>query len=87
MPPSVRRLHRAMVRWVADTFRLSARSAGWHNRTQAHMAAHHSWHHRPLQHHLPRQPRVLRRWQAMIAGILRHVPSRRPLQPPRSRPS
>ena len=67
---SVRRLHRAVVRWVADTFDLPARSATWRSRVQAHMAANHHRHHPPLHHHLPRRSRVLRRWQAMIGRIL-----------------
>ena len=70
MPSAIRRLHRATVRWVADTFTLSARSANWRGRTRDHIAAHHHWHHRPLQHHLPRRTRLLGRWQARIERIL-----------------
>jgi len=69
MLSSVRRLHRAMVRWVVDAFDLPARSANWRSRVQAHVAAHHRQH-RPLQHHPARRSRVLRRWQATIGRIL-----------------
>jgi hypothetical protein len=70
MLSSVRRLHRAMVRWVVDAFDLPARCANWRSRVQAHIAAHHRQHHRPLQHHRPRRSRVLSRWQATIGRIL-----------------
>lgn len=70
MLSSVRRLHHVMVRWVADIFDLPDRSASWHSRVQAHVAAHHRQHHRPVQHHTGRRPRVLKRWQATIGRIL-----------------
>ena len=78
MLSSIRRFHRVLVRWVADTFDLPARGAAWRARTH-HVAAH-RWHHRALQHHRRRPPRVLEAWQVTIERILtvRRVPRRSP---------
>jgi hypothetical protein len=76
---TVRIAHRVVVDWVAETFHLPEDAARWHAeararaRTMAYDLNHHKTpNHRPnqgLADHAPREPRVLKEWQARIARL------------------
>ncbi|HUJ05735.1 MAG TPA: hypothetical protein VLX31_06455 [Streptosporangiaceae bacterium] len=66
---NVRLLHRIAVDWVADTFGLRRRGSARSRHDAARDRAHALARRLPDALHRPRQPRVLRGWQARIGGL------------------
>jgi hypothetical protein len=66
---TVRLLHRVAVDWAADTFGLRGRGSAGSRHDAARDRAHALARRLPGALHQPRQPRVLRSWQARIGQI------------------
>ena len=66
---TIRLLHRIAVDWTADTFGLRGRGTAWSRHDDARDRAHALARHLPDALHQPRQPRVLRSWQATIGRL------------------
>ena len=66
---TIRLLHRVAVDWTADTFGLRSRGAARSRHEDARDRAHALARLLPDALHRPRQPRVLRSWQAGIGRL------------------
>ena len=66
---TIRLLHRVAVDWTADTFGLRGRGSARSRHEDARDRAHAAARRRPDALHRPRQPRVLRSWQARIGRL------------------
>ena len=66
---TIRLLHRVAVDWTADTFGLRGRGSAWSRHEDARDRAYALARRMPDALHRPRQPRVLRFWQARIGRI------------------
>ena len=66
---TIRLLHRIAVDWTDDTFGLRGRGTAWSRHDDARDRAHALARHLPDALHQPRQPRVLRSWQATIGRL------------------
>jgi hypothetical protein len=66
---TIRLLHRIAVDWTADTFGLRARGSARSRHEDARDRAHALAQRLPGALHRPRQPRVLRSWQARIGRL------------------
>ena len=66
---TIRLLHRVAVDWAADTFGLRGRGSARTRHNAARDRAYALALRPPARLHRPREPRVLRSWQARIAGL------------------
>ncbi len=66
---TIRLLHRAAVDWAADTFGLRGRGSARARHDAARDRAYALALRLPERLHRPREPRMLRSWQAWIAGL------------------
>lgn len=66
---TIRLLHRIAVDWTADTFGLRRRGSARSHHEDARDRAHALAQRPPGALHRPRQPRVLRSWQARIGRL------------------
>ncbi len=66
---TIRLLHRIAVDWTADTFGLRGRGTARSRHDDARDRAHALARRLPDVLHRPRQPRVLRSWQASIGRL------------------
>ncbi len=66
---TIRLLHRVAADWAADTFGLRGRGSARARHDAARDRAYARAVRLPARLHRPREPRVLRSWQAWIAGL------------------
>jgi hypothetical protein len=66
---TIRLLHRVAVDWTADTFGLRGRGSARSRHEDARDRAHALARRLPDPLHRPRQPQVLRSWQARIGRL------------------
>ena len=66
---TIRLLHRVAVDWTADTFGLRGRGSARSRHEDARDRAHALARRLPDALHRPRQPQVLRSWQATIGRL------------------
>jgi hypothetical protein len=69
MLKTIRLYHRVAVDWVADTFGLRGQGSAQARHDRARDRAHALARRLPDRLHRPREPRVLKSWQARIGSV------------------